>query len=366
MKVLALYLPQYHEIAENNNWWGEGYTEWTAVKNAAPLFKNHNQPRIPLNNNYYDLADGGDTLRKQAKIAKEYNVFGFCFYHYWFGKKQLLEKPMEDLLRHKDIDINFCVCWANETWTRTWYGKSEEVLIEQEYGLKPEWERHFSYLNKFFRDVRYIKINNMPVVCIYRQADIPCLNEMLDYWDELAKKEGFDGLYIIASRNSVRNGPISTNLICAVYNFEPGYSTRNGMNIFDKALYFGGIEIKHILNRFFKTNIFERKISMHKINKRSIRNYIRDNNNPIKVFPGVSPRWDNTPRRGINGSIYYDDSPQEFKMTLESFNKLLGVDDFIFVNAWNEWGEGAYLEPDCTTRYEYLSVIKEVVGGRND
>lgn len=157
MKVIAFYLPQFHETPENNEWWGQGFTEWNNMKAAKPLFEGHNQPRIPLNNNYYNLLDE-KTLEWQTKIAREHGVYGFCCYHYWFGSKMLLEKPMEIYLKDKNCDLPFCFCWANETWTNAWAAETEsdrKTLIKQEYGDKEEWERHFQYLLPFFKDERY-------------------------------------------------------------------------------------------------------------------------------------------------------------------------------------------------------------------
>ena len=364
MKYLALYLPQYHSIPENDSWWGNGYTEWTAVKKARPLFRGHSQPKVPLNNNYYNLADEtGSVWRWQAKLANTYGIDGFCIYHYWFGTKQLLEKPMEVLLKHKDIKINYCICWANESWTKTWYGKEKDVLIKQEYGNVTDWERHFTYLLQFFLDYRYIKIDNKPMINIYRIGDIPRLNDMLTLWNELAIKNGFKGIYVVASQNSISNKPIVSNMVNAMYLFEPGYSTRNGLNIFERINYFGGIWIKHFVNRLFKKSLFERKISIKAVNKRIIRNLKNKNkNSAITVFPGICPCWDNTPRRGTKGSVYTKDQPKEFERTLRAIVSLYGDNDnvFLYINAWNEWGEGCHLEPDNKHGYAYLEAIKNV------
>lgn len=192
MKIITFYLPQFHEIPENNEWWGKGFTEWVNVKKAQPLYEGHEQPRVPLNENYYNLLDPNVQVW-QAKIAKEYGVYGFCYYHYWFNGKLLLEKPMENMLKNRDIDIPFCVCWANEPWTRAWVGETK-VLIPQLYGEKREWKEHFDYLLPFFKDSRYICDDGKPLVVIYRPEVIECLNEMLDYWNELAIQEGFEGL----------------------------------------------------------------------------------------------------------------------------------------------------------------------------
>ena len=193
-KVLALYLPQFHRIKENDEWWGPGFTEWTNVKNAVPLFEGHDQPVVPLHQNYYNLLDN-DTIKWQIDIAKKHGVYGFCFYHYWFDGHMLLEKPMENMLADPALNIPYCICWANENWTNAWKADGDvKTLIQQSYGREDEWERHFNYLLQFFRDPNYIVENNKPFFVIYRPEIIPCLNEMLDYWQALAVKNGFDGM----------------------------------------------------------------------------------------------------------------------------------------------------------------------------
>lgn len=362
MFVLALYLPQYHCIPENNCWWGEGYTEWTAVKNAVPLFKGHNQPKIPLNSNYYDLSEeNASTLKWQSEVARKFGIDGFCFYHYWFGSKKLLEKPMEILLSHSEIDIKYCICWANETWTRAWYDKTNEVLIKQEYGDENDWEKHFNYLLQFFKDKRYIKINNRPLVNIYKPSDIKALDDMLSFWNKLAIDNGFDGLFIVGSKNSIGNGLVQSKFVNAYYHFEPGYSTRNGLNFFEKISYFGKIALKHFINIVFKTKLFERKISFHSLNSRIIRNYKKSiKNSDLPVYPGLCPCWDNTPRRGRKGAVYTHDSAAEFENALKKINSIVKDDTLVYINAWNEWGEGCHLEPDETIKFGYLEAIQRV------
>ena len=192
MKIIAFYLPQFHDIPENDEWWGKGFTEWVNVKKAQPLYKGHEQPRIPMNENYYNLLDDNVKIW-QANIAKEYGIYGFCYYHYWFGGKLLLEKPMEQMLKNPKVDIPFCISWANEPWTKAWVNESK-VLIPQFYGGKKEWKEHFDYLLPFFKDNRYIKEDNKPLFIIYRAEVIDCLNGMLDYWTELAQQNGFSGM----------------------------------------------------------------------------------------------------------------------------------------------------------------------------
>ena len=188
VKIIPFYLPQFHTIPENDEWWGEGFTEWTNVKKAKPLFEGHDQPRIPLNNNYYNLMDDNVKIW-QAKLAKEYGIFGFCYYHYWFkGGRQLLEKPAEQMLKNKEIDIPFCFCWANENWSKNWDGGNREVIMEQDYGSQEDWEKHFRYFVRFFRDERYITVHGKPLLIIYKPEQITDLQQMVVYFRKRAKE----------------------------------------------------------------------------------------------------------------------------------------------------------------------------------
>lgn len=359
MKVLAMYLPQYHEVEENNIWWGTGYTEWTAVKKAKAYSKEQVQPRVPLNNNYYDLSDkDAKTWKWQADLAREYNVYGFVIYHYWFKTgKQLLEKPMEILLQHPEININYCVCWANETWTRTWYGTENEVLLLQEYGRENEWKNHFDYLLQFFKDKRYIKIDNKPVINIYHTFEINDLKEMISYWNKLAIDNQFNGVYVISGNTGAKLDN-RVALFDAYYNFEPSYSLIHKTNRRERAQYGICVKSRELLNRFFKTKIIERPINGDVFIKRMLRD------DPIantKVFPGVFPQWDNSPRRQYKGTFFKKMTPERFREQVNRIGAKYSGAEFLYVNAWNEWGEGAYLEPDEVNGYRFLEVLRDEI-----
>ena len=193
-KLIALYLPQFHTIPENDQWWGEGFTEWTNVKKSTPLYEGHDQPRITLTENFYNLLDD-DVKIWQANLAKEHGVFGFCYYHYWFkGGKQLLEKPAEQMLVNKEVDLPFCFCWANENWSRNWDGGNREILMEQDYGGKDDWEKHFQYLLPFFKDERYITVDGKPLFVIYKPEQIIDIYQMMNYFKKRAVESGLSGL----------------------------------------------------------------------------------------------------------------------------------------------------------------------------
>lgn len=361
MKIIAFYLPQFHETEYNNEWWGKGYTDWVAAKGAKSLFKGHNQPRVPLNQNYYDLSDkDANTWRWQAELAKKYGVYGFCIYHYWFAGRKVLNTPVEILREHPEIDIHYSLCWDSTTWKRTWYGntKEQEVLIQQDYGDSIIWEKHFNDLLPFFLDDRYIKIENKPVFHIYRTIDMECLDEMKACWDNLAKEQGFNGVYIISGdlvgRDRARTG------IDAYYNYEPNHVCSRYYSSWSiqSAVLRAGI-VKRI-NRYFGTTFFPDKRSAKKIYK-----LIENDNEQCdkKIFLGLFPDYDDTPRRQMKGVVYCNNTPQYFEKCLEKQvkkSKEMG-NEFLFITAWNEWGEGAYLEPDEKLGMTYLEIIQRVL-----
>lgn len=360
MKVIAMYLPQYHSFPENDEWWGKGYTEWTAVKRGKPLYKGHVQPRVPLNENYYDLdKDGVETLKWQASIAREYGVYGFAFYQYYFKGHKLMYKPMETLLNNPDIDINYCICWANETWTRTWYGLESEVLIAQEYGDEEDFREHFDYCLKFFKDSRYIKIDNKPVFQVYKTFDIPCLDKMIECFNRWAKEEGFDGIYLISGKTAGQQEQRS-ELIDGYYYFEPGYTLKHDFSKAAQMKYNFGVLYNSFFNRFRKNKKLERSIKARDIIEPIVKREYAENE-----FPCLIPDWDNTPRRSYRGLVYKGTNPEYFEKSLHKLKlKKEGHKvDFVYINAWNEWGEGAFLEPDESRGYSYLEAVRRIVNG---
>lgn len=372
MKIIAFYLPQFHNIPENDEWWGDGFTEWVNVKAAKPLFEGHQQPKVPLNDNYYNLLDDNVKIW-QAKIAKEYGVYGFCYYHYWFSGKMLLEKPMEQMLKNKAVDIPFCISWANETWTKAWVNDEKKVLILQKYGEKDEWKQHFDYLLPFFKDDRYIKENNKPLFIIYRPEVVECLNEMLDYWNQLAIENGFDGMcFAYQTINmDITNGSDTSRFDYDI-EFQPSYARFDMSNQKSKLAV-----LKKIRRNVAKW--FEKKFGIDLLRYTSpmmARKLLHTNGidyseawetilarKPIsnKCIPGAFAAWDNTPRHKERGWVYTNNTPEIFEKYLEKqivrardvYHK-----DMIFMYAWNEWAEGGYLEPDEEHGYAYLDAIR--------
>nr|WP_173707219.1 glycoside hydrolase family 99-like domain-containing protein [Clostridium beijerinckii] len=350
-KIIAFYLPQFHAIPENDKWWGKGFTEWTNTKKSKPLYEGHYQPREPLGDRYYSLLDQS-TQQWQAELAEEYGIYGFCYYHYWFNKKMLIERPMENMLKNKKIKLPFCISWANEPWTRNWDGRNKEVLMPQFYGDQKEWKEHFDYLLPFFKDERYILKDNKPVFLLYRTNSITNCEKMVEYWNALAKENGFEGMYIVETLTGHQKESAISNSN-ALAEMEPMHTIRHGLPLFKQGMRF----LTKKLNKRF--NIFD-KISYQLIWK-SI--YKKKRNAAKKTFLGAFIDWDNSARWGRRAMIVEGAKPDAFS---KYFNKQYTIakqldSDFIFFNAWNEWGEGTYLEPDKKFEYQYLEEIRKVV-----
>lgn len=367
MKIIAFYLPQFHETEENNKWWGDGFTEWTNVRNAKPLYKGHNQPRVPLNNNYYNLLEK-NIKYKQVELANKYGIYGFCFYHYWFDGKLLLQKPVEQFLADKNLNTHFCICWANEHWTNAWANKKTKVLIEQKYGEEKEWKEHFYYLLPFFKDKRYIKIDNKPLFVIYRPELINCLHQMLQFLDNEAKSCGFSGLsfayqhagYTFSQHcdESIFDYAIEYHPNCAQQFMN--YKKPNVLDIIKK-------ETATFFENKLKINIREtlKRKELKKYDYDKIWNYIV-NMEPRndKCIPGAFVDWDNTPRKGERGFVIDGGTPKKFEYYMTKQIKHAKCDykkDMMFIFAWNEWAEGGYLEPDEKNKYGYLEAIKSAL-----
>lgn len=373
MKVLAFYLPQFHTTPENDEWWGKGFTEWTNMKNAEPLFQEHYQPRIPLHKNYYDLANI-ETMEWQVSLAKNHGIYGFCVYHYWFGNKMLLEKPMELYLKNKKCDLPFCFSWANETWTNAWATddtKLRKVLIKQVYGEEEEWENHFKYLLKFFEDYRYIKIRNKPLFVIYRPQYVPKLNQRLEYYNKRAIESGFDGIEFIGQDISfhIANN-IDKKMFSYQIEYQPGFAMYYDNNSLIKRRYFKYIE--KIRNWLKDHNINYYSISKEKITFYDYddmwERYLNKSVDDTRLIPGAFVDWDNSPRYGKRSKIVLGAKPEKF---YEYFKRLLKkaqneyCSELLFVFAWNEWSEGGYLEPDEKYKFGYLEAIKKAISETN-
>lgn len=369
MKVIAFYLPQFHEIPENNAWWGDGFTEWVNVKNAKPLFPDHYQPRVPLGNNYYNLLDA-DTIRWQARIAKEHGIFGFAFYHYWFDGHMLLEKPVDLFLENKDIDISYCISWANEDWTNRWADNSRKTLISQTYGNESDWKKHYEYLRKHFADSRYIRVDGKPLMILYRPELIPCLDQMLDCWTKLAEEDGFGGLSFAYQhvywglqkhkddsrfRYQIEYQPL--------YAFvEPEF--KKGLLRTAKKKFNLWTE-KNLHTTIHFGELFGKKSGPEKIPYERIWQAVLTREpESEKNVPGAFVDWDNTPRHRERGRVVTGATPEKFyvyfKKQIQRARQVYHK-DLLFLFAWNEWGEGGYLEPDERYRDRWLKAVKRAL-----
>ena len=360
MKIISFYLPQYHTFPENDNWWGKGFTEWTNVKNAKPLYKGHYQPVEPFNDNYYNLLDV-ETIKWQSNLAKKYGIYGFCYYHYWFDGKMLMEKPMELMLQHKEIDFPFCICWANENWTRAWAKKSKEILIGQTYGDKRDWDRHFEYLYSFFNDERYIRIDDKPIMIIYRPEIIPTLREMLNYWESKAKAKGLKGICFIYQQVYYNHLKEETgDLFDYGIEYQPGFTMcrmqKRNITILMSKLLHEIVTMLHLPQTAASTIHY----NYDEIWKKILKSTPQDE----KMIPGAYVNWDNTPRYKKGATVHMGYSPEKFQRYLTEQikrTKLVYRKDILFMFAWNEWGEGGYLEPDKKYKFAALEAVKNAL-----
>ena len=365
MKFICYYLPQFHPTPYNDDWWGKGFTEWTNVAKSRPRFKGHHQPQVPSDLGFYDLRLE-ETRIAQAELAKEYGISGFCYFHYWFNGRMLLDFPLNEVLRTGKPDFPFCLCWANEKWTKAWEAHEKEVLVRQEYS---EQDRiaHMNWLCGVFKDPRYIRINNKPLLLVYRIDEIPDLKERLRDWRRIAKEHGFEDLYICFVRN-YENKPVPDILnmgFDAMVEHQPSEESfprrsvtsllklaiNKSINQFITIL---GLE-KHIEllteNRIFSYSRFANKV----INTEHPKNFTR--------FPCVFPSWDNSARKRIAGIIQNDDADKYAEWLESSCNKIANYpesEQLVFINAWNEWAEGCHLEPDLRNGKSFLEATKVV------
>lgn len=364
MKYIAFYLPQFHEIPENNEMWGEGFTEWTNVKKAKPLFENHFQPVEPLNDNYYDLTNV-DSIKWQVELAKKYGIYGFCFYHYWYNGRLLLEKPTEIFLYDKSINFPFCICWANHDWTYSWVGKQSTVIFSQDYNDTDDWKKHFEYLLPFLKDERYIKNDGKPLLVIYEPYKIDKMSEMLHYWEELARNNGFSGLdFAYQSAFADTDATFNDSDFTYDIEYQPQYARvfsyqNNKLKI---LRFFHSINDKifHLDWNNLRDKVKKDKLTM--LDYDDVWAKILDA--PVKSkkrIPGAFVNVDTTPRKQERGIITVGMTPnklENYLIKLINKTKKEYNSDMIFVYAWNEWAEGAYMEPDKRWNYGVLEAFK--------
>lgn len=354
-EIIAFYLPQYHPTPHNNKWWGEGFTEWTNVAKAKPLFRGHYQPKVPTELGFYDLRMP-EVRNRQAELAKMAGVTGFCYYHYWFGNgKQELELPFNEVVKSGEPDFPFCLCWANETWGRKMWNNDgavigQTILAEQKYLGEEDDIKHFSSLLPAFKDRRYIRIDNKPVFMIYRPLAFKEMDRFINLWNHLAKQNGLSGIFFLGYSlfpNSEYQG--LKNL-----GFDAVVSCRLNRNVKH--------DLSWAIRKFFSV-IFQtpRRINYKKI----LPSFVSDFDKTEDVFPTMIPNWDHTPRSGVNGDLFFNSTPELFQEhAAQILGEIVGKSDnrqIAFLKSWNEWGEGNYMEPDIKFGRGYINALANAI-----
>jgi ADP-heptose:LPS heptosyltransferase len=363
-RLIAFHLPQFHPIPENDLWWGKGFTEWRNVARGLPLFEGHYQPRLPGDLGFYDLRLP-DVLAQQAELAKAAGIEGFCFWHYWFDGKLLLERPIEQMIESGKPDYPFCFAWANENWTRRWDGQDSEILMKQSYGGEGDAKRHFNWLLRAFQDPRYIRIENRPVFLIYRPFDIPDISSTIDIWTQMSRQNGLESPFMIAIRSNFDG--------CV-----PLLSLKSG---FDAELIFqpnsaGSYQrIQEILKEKHDAfpQFYADENRVLKVKGATVCDYseawpIYEECRPANdsSYSCVVPSWDNTARRANYGAfVLHNSTPTAYeswlRYELAKCKEKAPKNRALFINAWNEWAEGNHLEPDLKYGNSYLEATKRAV-----
>jgi lipopolysaccharide biosynthesis protein len=340
-KLIAFYLPQFHPIPENDAWWGKGFTEWRSVVRAQPKFKGHHQPHLPSDLGFYDLRVP-ETRIAQANLAREYGIHGFCYYYYWFNGRRLLERPLAEVLKTGEPDFPFCVCWANENWTRRWDGQDKEILMEQEYS--PDADRRLiADLAPLFRDPRYIRVGARPLLVVYRANTLPDARASAGRFRKQARSEGLEDLYLACVHVPGMPSPVSLGFDAGLefppHNLEVGDVTAS----------------TEMMDPQFRGKVWDYVYSA----RASIASRAPD----FLLHRGIMVGWDNTARVSNNSNVFVNAHPANYQRWLSALlNETARThppgEQFVFINAWNEWAEGCHLEPDLTFGRAYLEATK--------
>jgi hypothetical protein len=348
-RLIALYLPQFHPIPENDEWWGKGFTEWTNTARAKPLFKGHYQPHVPADLGFYDLRVS-EVREAQAELAASYGIEGFCYYHYWFAGKQVLERPFHEVLKSGKPDFPFCLCWANETWTGIWHGAPNRILVEQTYPGEADHRAHFDTLREAFFDPRYIKVQGKPLFAIYKPMHLPDANRVADLWREMAVQAGLPGLHLVGMGG---------------YDWNPldyGFDASSSRRLPPREKWVSALHPIEWMKNLYSTSQGIPTTYRHVD--------VLDNLMPDEVkshinYPTVLHAWDNTPRSGKNGLVIHESSPELFACCLRRAIDL-GIgrpqdERVVFLKSWNEWAEGNHLEPDLKYGHKFLEIVRQEV-----
>jgi lipopolysaccharide biosynthesis protein len=347
LRPLAFHLPQYHPIPENDEWWGKGFTEWTNVVKARPRFPGHSQPHLPADLGFYDLRLA-EAREAQAALARAHGIHGFCYYHYWFNGRRLLERPVSEMLTTGRPNFPFCLCWANENWTRRWDGLEEEVLLAQAYSSEDD-KRHIQSLLVYFRDQRYITVNGRPLLLVYRLGRLPDPAATIQRWRDEISRAGLPGLYVCNVESAVsEHGLAPRHGADAAVEFAPDWTVLGPRVIPHerRAPFFR----RRAVPGFAANLVFDYEQLAQAMLAKPVPDYLR--------YPCVTPRWDNSPRRASEATIFAGSTPERYELWLRAtqrrFNAPTPEENFIFINAWNEWAEGNHLEPCQQWQRAYL------------
>jgi lipopolysaccharide biosynthesis protein len=359
VRLLALHLPQFHPIPENDEWWGKGFTEWRNVARARPWFPGHHQPQLPADLGFYDLR-AKEARAAQAELAREYGIYGFVHYHYWFNGRMLLERPVNEILRTGEPDFPFCLCWANEPWTRSWTSDGSSVLVEQTYSPEDD-ARHIEWLLPVFSDHRYVRIDGKPVFFVYRVSRLPDARRTFDLWRERAVRFGLPGLYIVRFETRNEKGTPESFGADAAAEFQPD------MRCLGRELppYLPMRELRRLGVLPFPM----RSLVLHSYSD-LVRRALERNLPEYKFYRCVTPGWDNTPRRIGSADaawITLGNTPEKYGRWLSevrrSFTPWSPEENLVLVNAWNEWAEGNHLEPCQRWGRKFLEATRDALDG---
>lgn len=353
-RTIAIHLPQFHPFKENDEWWGTGFTEWTNVRKARPIFSGHAQPRVPADLGYYDLRSS-EVRKAQAALARDHGVDGFCYYHYWFMGKRLMKEPLDAIFESGEPDFPFCLCWANETWSRRWLGEDCDVLIEQTYSHEDN-ESHSQFLAKIFADRRYIRLGGRPLFLIYRPTHMPFLEHFISTLRRCSLLAGAGEPFLLGCSSHAEGTDMRTLGLDGTMDFQPKLGFLPGA--------FSDEETPDRLGRNRALGVNSASLRLYDAKDFRVRIEAFRDQLDYPVYPSVYVSWDNTPRRGENGIVLLNDSPSDFAKSLNDARRYVNSPKFqgekvVFINAWNEWAEGNYLEPDIVSGKEFLFAIRK-------
>lgn len=343
-RLIAFYLPQFHAIAENDAWWGKGFTEWRNVTRALPQFDGHDQPRLPADLGFYDLRTPG-VMREQARLAREYGIGGFCFYFYWFDGHTLLEEPLRQWLADDSIEQPFCLCWANENWSRRWDGRADDVLIGQNHSERDDLA-FIAHVARYLRDPRYIRVDGKPLLLVYRPGLLPDARATAARWRQWCRDNGVGEICIAYTQSFDRADPSDFGFDAAV-EFPPNLATPANIT-----------GDQQLINPQFRGQVLDWRELAHDYARRPMPSY--------RLFPAVNCGWDNEARRSGRGRVYLHAAPRRYRDWLRTTieHRLADApasDRLVFINAWNEWAEGAVLEPDARLGHAWLQATRDAV-----